>query len=240
MTNKGHVFLAGQPGRMKDHPVRGGLHLLEVPIVLLIGSSMSAGKTSKARVVIRLLEQFGLRVVAAKLTGAGRYHDILAMRDAGADFIFDFVDAGLPSTICPPEDYRQAVIPLLGRMAELHADVAVIEAGASPLEPYNSDTAIGLIEDSVKMTILSTCDPYAALGVMTAFNVRPDLVSGVATKTDAGIGLTSRQEAWERRIVGSSKPFRWNPAGNQSRPVELDPQPEASLAWWVGNHPCEA
>ena len=36
------------------------------------------------------------------------------------------------------------------------------------------------------------------------------------------------------------KPFRWNPAGNQSRPVEPDQQPEASLAWWVGNHPCEA
>lgn len=72
MTYKGHVFLAGQPARMKDHAVRGGLHLLEVPIVLLIGSSMSAGKTSTARVVIRLLKQFGLRVVAAKLTGAGR------------------------------------------------------------------------------------------------------------------------------------------------------------------------
>ena len=52
--------------------------------------------------------------------------------------------------------------------------------------------------------------------------------------------LTSRQEARERRIVGSLKPFRWNPAGNQSRPVEPDQQPEASLAWWVGNHPCEA
>src|SRR5271165_1808038 len=53
-------------------------------------------------------------------------------------------------------------------------------------------------------------------------------------------GLTSRQEARERRIVGNLKPFRWNPAGNQSRPVEPDQQPEASLAWWVGDHPCEA
>ena len=36
------------------------------------------------------------------------------------------------------------------------------------------------------------------------------------------------------------KPFVGNPAGNQSRPVELDQQPEASLAWWAGNCPCEA
>src|SRR5271157_3346687 len=48
------------------------------------------------------------------------------------------------------------------------------------------------------------------------------------------------KKARERRIVGNLKPFRWNPAGNQSRPVEPDQQPEASLAWWVGDHPCEA
>ena len=42
------------------------------------------------------------------------------------------------------------------------------------------------------------------------------------------------KKARERKMVGSLKPFRWNPAGNQSRPVEPDQQPEASLAWWVG------
>ena len=52
--------------------------------------------------------------------------------------------------------------------------------------------------------------------------------------------LASRQESSGRRIVGSLKPFRWNPAGNQSCPVKPDQQPEASLAWWVGDHPCEA
>ena len=51
---------------------------------------------------------------------------------------------------------------------------------------------------------------------------------------------TSRKKARERGIVGSLKPFRWNPAGNQSRPVEPDQQPEASLAWWVGDHPYKA
>src|SRR5208337_1953408 len=52
------------------------------------------------------------------------------------------------------------------------------------------------------------------------------------------LGLTSRQESSGKE--DSLKPFRWNPAGNQSRPVEPDQQPEASLAWWVGDHPCEA
>ena len=62
----------------------------------------------------------------------------------------------------------------------------------------------------------------------------------VGTSGSEPRGLTSHKKARERRIVGSLKPFRWNPAGNQSRPVEPDQQPEASLAWWVGDHPCEA
>ena len=52
--------------------------------------------------------------------------------------------------------------------------------------------------------------------------------------------LTLRQKAQKRRIATNLKPFVGNPAGNQSRPVELDQQPEASLAWWVGDPPCEA
>ena len=186
--------------------------MFEVPVVLVIGSTMSAGKTSTARVVIRLLKQFGLRIMGAKLTGAGRYHDILAMADAGADVVFDFVDAGLPSTICPADAYREAMTPLLGRMAELHADVAVVETGASPLEPYNTDTAIALIEDCVRMTILCTCDPYAALGVMTAFNLRPDLVTGVATNTDAGIALIEKLTRVEAMNMRDTKPGLASPA----------------------------
>ena len=56
-------------------------------------------------------------MVGAKLTGAGRYRDILAMQDAGADHIFDFVDAGLPSTVVPESEYRPALRNLLSRMA---------------------------------------------------------------------------------------------------------------------------
>ena len=48
-------------------------------------------------------------VIGTKLTGAGRYRDILAMQDAGADYIFDFVDAGLPSTVVSEREYRRAL-----------------------------------------------------------------------------------------------------------------------------------
>ncbi len=53
--------------------------------------------------------------------------------------------------------------------------------------------------------------------------------------------VTLRQEARERRTAFNKlETSRRNPAGSQSRPVELGQRPEASLAWWVGNCPCEA
>ena len=64
------------------------------------------------------------------------------MRDAGADAIFDFVDAGLPSTLVEPAAYEAALLGLLAQLGGAQPDVVVAEAGASPLEPYNGDVAL--------------------------------------------------------------------------------------------------
>ncbi len=138
------------------------------------------------------MKSLGRRVLAAKLNGAGRYHDVLTMGDAGADAIFDFVDAGLPSTVCPAEDYRRAIEPLLSRMAAVAADVAVIEIGASPLEPYNGAVTIKEIGRNVRVTVLCASDPYSVLGVMSAFEVQPDLVTGIVANTGAGRELVEK------------------------------------------------
>jgi hypothetical protein len=44
----------------------------------------------------------------------------------------------------------------------------------------------------VRLVVLCASDPYAVVGVMEAFGLRPDLVSGRATSTDAGIALVER------------------------------------------------
>ena len=77
----------------------------------------------------------------------------------------------------------------MSKIASVEADVAVIEVGASPVEPYNSDLAIGEIADNIRATILCVADPYAVLGVTSAFKIEPDLVTGVATSTEAGTNL---------------------------------------------------
>ena len=166
--------------------------LFRTPVVLFVGTSMSAGKTTAARIVTNLFKLAGHKVVGAKLTGAGRYKDILAIKDVGADTVMDFVDAGLPSSIYPEEKYKAVLKQLLSRIAIQKADVAIIEIGASPLEPYNGDIAINAIRDYIKCTILAASDPYAAHGLMKAFEIVPDIVTGIASNTLAGIAMVEQ------------------------------------------------
>lgn len=192
LSYNGHVVVNGGKATMRDFVIPTPQRGFDLPVVLLVGTSMSAGKTTSAKVIIRLLRQEGLAVVGAKLTGAGRYRDILSMQDAGAEHIFDFVDAGLPSTVVSAREYKKSLRNLLARMASVGGDVVVAEVGASPLEPYDGATAIEEIGANVRCTVLSASDPYAVTGVMSAFQNRPDLVTGLATSTDAGIELIEK------------------------------------------------
>jgi len=188
----GHVHYAQHKATMQDFVPEITIKKFNTPTILMVGTSMSAGKTTVAKIVTRQLKKAGLTVLGAKLTGAGRYRDILSISDAGADCIFDFVDVGLPSTICPKENYMAALQKLLSKMAGQQADVAVVEIGASPLEPYNGEIAIQEIRNCIQCTILCASDPYAVYGVMKAFEISPDMVSGVATNTKAGVALIEK------------------------------------------------
>lgn len=190
---RGHALRDGDAVTMEsfvEAPVDGTP--FEVPTVLIVGTSMSAGKTTAARIVIRRLKAMGQRVLGVKVTGAGRYRDALTMSDAGADAILDFVDVGLPSTVCPESLFRARLEVLLTKMGRVRADVAVIEVGASPLEPYNGAAAVEKLEPHVRCTILCASDPYAVVGVTSAFDRTPELVTGITSNTDAGVELVEK------------------------------------------------
>ncbi len=192
LSYRGHVIMDGRKSRMSDFVPDVELRPYNVPTLLVIGTSMSSGKTTSAKIIVRRLREHGFRVVGAKLTGAGRYRDILAMYDAGAQSIFDFVDVGLPSSIMDPEEFRPKVRAMLSLIANADPDVAVIEAGASPLEPYNGGVVLEELGGSVRFTLLCAYDPYAVVGVMQGFGFRPDLVSGIATSTSAGVSIVEQ------------------------------------------------
>lgn len=188
----GHVTRNGKHMCMSDFVKNIPEQTLTAPVILIVGTSMSAGKTTSGRVIVRMLKQQGLQVVAAKLTGAARYRDVLSYKDAGADAIYDFVDAGLPSTVCNEQLFRSAMSKMLAVIASNRPNVVVIEAGASPLEPYNGDTVMALLDDRVCFMLLCASDPYAVMGVASAFARQPDLIAGGAANTKAGIKLVNK------------------------------------------------
>lgn len=188
----GHVTRDGKKLRMRDFVQPVPSKRLSIPVILLFGTSMSAGKTTTGRIIIHELTRMGRKVIGTKLTGAGRFRDVLSFADAGAARVFDFVDAGLPSTVVAEAEYRPALKNLLSLIEGLEADVMVAEAGASPLEPYNGAVAIEELKDNLCCRVLCASDPYAVLGVQTAFGLRPDLVSGPAASTDAAVALVQK------------------------------------------------
>jgi len=187
----GHATRRGTKLNMADFVRPCPPRRLEIPVVLVIGTSMSSGKTSSAQVIIRALKYLGMDVVAAKLTGAARYRDILKFRDAGARCVVDFVDSGLPSTVCSEERFRQAFEIMLSSIAACEAQILVAEAGASPLEPYNGAVVVEYLRELACFTLLCASDPYAVLGVQTAYGagLQADLVTGPAANTVAAVRL---------------------------------------------------
>ncbi|HEY9607479.1 MAG TPA: hypothetical protein V6C85_38195 [Allocoleopsis sp.] len=192
LVYRGHVLREDRKVCMQDFVPALPESPYNCPTLLIIGTSMSAGKTTAARVIVHQLKQLGLKIVGAKLTGAGRYRDILSMGDAGADKIFDFVDVGLPSSVCPPEQFRISLRQLLAMIAAEKPDAVVAEAGASPFEPYNGAVVLEELKEKICCTVLCASDPYAVVGVTQSFGLTPDLISGVATSTTAGVELVEK------------------------------------------------
>lgn len=189
---EGHVSVDGNTRRMRDYILPMESRTLDAPVVLMVGTSMSAGKTTAGRVIIHELNNMGIRVVGAKFTGAARYRDILSYGDAGAVAIVDFVDAGLPSTVVGEARFREAMDYMVSRVANERPEVVLAESGASPLEPYNGEICIAALRERIAFVVLCAWDPYSVVGVKEAFGLQPDIITGPTTNTTAGIELVEK------------------------------------------------
>jgi len=192
LVYRGHVVRNNDRITMRDFAIKTTAEGFSVPTVLIVGTSMNAGKSVTGRRICEILSTAGRRIIGAKLTGAGRYRDIVSFRKHGAFEVYDFVDAGMPSTVGPEQEFRTAIRPLLAYIDSRKPDFLVAEAGASPLEPYNGDTAIDELGDNIVCTVLCASDPYAVVGVRQGFTLEPDLVAGPAAQTSAAIELVRK------------------------------------------------
>jgi hypothetical protein len=71
----GHIVRGGRKVRMRDYALEAAPCDLDIPTILMVGTSMSAGKTMVGKFACQILSDLGFRVIGIKLTGAGRYRD---------------------------------------------------------------------------------------------------------------------------------------------------------------------
>jgi hypothetical protein len=97
-------------------------------IIVVAGTSMDSGKTTAGAHLVRGLSRAGLRVGAAKITGTGACNDYFLMKDAGAEPVLDFTDAGYVSTYrVGGTAIRRIFETLTAALGRSGVDVAVVE-----------------------------------------------------------------------------------------------------------------
>lgn len=96
--------------------------------IAVVGTAMDSGKTQTAAFLVRGLIAAGLRAAYAKITGTGAGGDTWLLKDAGADPVFDFVDAGMPTTyLATPEEIDGVLMTLVAHIAQAGVDAIVLE-----------------------------------------------------------------------------------------------------------------
>jgi len=97
-------------------------------VVAVVGTAMDSGKTQTCAYLVRGLIRSGVRVGFAKVTGTGAGGDTWLLRDAGADPVLDFTDAGHVSTyLLPPAEVERTLVTLVAHLAASDVDAIVLE-----------------------------------------------------------------------------------------------------------------
>jgi len=107
----------------------------DIPILLVAGSSMNAGKTTTVASLIKGLTADGYQVSAAKVTGTGSGGDLWHFIDAGVKKALDFTDAGYVSTyLMSNEKLVKVFNSMLAHLNSEETDVIVVEVADGILQ----------------------------------------------------------------------------------------------------------
>lgn len=183
------------------HPLFEGA-LPEVPMVMILGTCMNAGKTTVARQVIDVFTHRGLKINAGKVAGVACRRDVLSMQKCGAEKVMSFQDFGVPSS-----SEMKSLLPVARSLhyslSENSPDFIVMEMGDGILGGYQVSS---LFEDKeyisrAMCTVICANDLMGAWGALewlkpagiSAGN-HPVLISGPVT--DSGEGVDYIEQNW--------------------------------------------
>lgn len=160
------------------------------PILALAGTSMDAGKTTAAAVLVAGLCARGLKVAGGKLTGVSLRRDVLQMEDSGASPVSVFTDFGVVTT--SEQNAVAAGHSLVAHLAGSEPDVIVLELGDGLLGTYG---VRALLSDSgfrgaIRALVLCAQDPVGVWGAVQLlrdrWSLKPSVVSGPVTDSPVG------------------------------------------------------
>lgn len=169
----------------------------DIPLVMVAGTCMHAGKTQAAAELIRQLTRAGHKVAAAKLSGVACQRDLLAMQDNGAVATASFLDCGLPSTV-DIDDIAPIARHIVAHLMHQDPDVIVVELGDGILGGYNVDTLLKDEGLAALRAALVFCagdfvGVHGGLTLLKALGIGIDAVAGAATDSPMGVAFIAER-----------------------------------------------
>jgi hypothetical protein len=152
--------------------------------IVVVGSSMNAGKTTATSAIVRGLTKAKLKVGAGKVTGSGSGKDVWSYVDAGAASARDFLDFGMPSTFgYPAERLADTMIAIRDQLVADGVDVVVLEIADGVLQEETRVLTSRLpgFADQVVLAVGDALGAVAAVQVLAEVGVSVRAVSGLVT-----------------------------------------------------------
>lgn len=201
-----------------------------LPVVLSVGASMDAGKTTAAGSLVHGLTRAGWRVSAAKLTGTAAAKDPRFMFDCGAMRVLDFSSVGYASTLGISEQQLQNIAETcMSQLAEDAPDVLVLEIADGITQRETRMLLSWFAKRRGPTYTMYSCGDALAVQVgvqrLREMGVHPIAVSGTVTvsplamaeaQAETDLPVLSREMLRQADVqvrLGLSRPFRTEPVG---------------------------
>ncbi|MCP4005008.1 MAG: DUF1611 domain-containing protein [bacterium] len=185
------------------------------PTIAVVGTAMDAGKTDAAAFLVRGMVEAGQRVGYAKVTGTGAGGDTWLLKDAGADPVLDFTDAGYTSTYrLEAKDVERVCHTLVAHLAKSGVDAIILEVADGLLQDETAallqSEVFRAVTSAVLFTARDSMGAVAGVNRLREYDLPVVGLSGVLTAgplqceeatTATGLPTYSREELAEAAVA---------------------------------------
>lgn len=162
-------------------------------LILVVGTSMNAGKSAAAAACCWALSSMGHDVRASKITGTASLKDILKMQDSGASVVNDFTHFGWPSTYLLDEEELLHIFDQIDlKYANNPRNYWVVEIADGILQRETGMLLSNLrVTSRIHKLIFSARDALGAISgvqiLKSQFGLSPDAISGIISSSPLGV-----------------------------------------------------